>query len=419
MTDTNDNDTTNNDNDNGDNDDDDDGWQVQRDAHKAVGDAAFRSSQFAQAIHHYTTALALDPTNHILLSNRSAAYLQHGNMVSRALHDAQACVAADPAFAKGYSRLGAALQALGRWGPAKEAYDKVLTMDASNAAARKGLTDCDHKLMELQQQQQQQQQPTSTTGSTTSKATGDDDDLLDDFFDDLEAVTTTTAIEAPTSPGALAATPKLSKHNNIGTAATQIERLLAPNHKWRNLNPFHVLDLPHTCTKEDISKRYKAISLLLHPDKCTLPQSTEAFAEIQRAKLQLDDEDKHRHVCALIAEGIKLGAEAFAKQKDTTAMKPTTSTATATDDIMTLEELQMRETQRIFAQVEFKRIEVEERERKNERRERDQEELEVQKERKERAFDKSWRQEERVGKRVGNWRDFEKETKKKGKTMGS
>jgi hypothetical protein len=98
-------------------------------------------------------------------------------------------------------------------------------------------------------------------------------------------------------------------------------------------------------------------------------------------------------------------------------MKPSITTTT-TDAIMTLEELQMRETQRIFAHVEFKRKEVEERERKNEQRERDQEELEVQKERKERAFDKSWRQEERVGKRVGNWRDFEKKgTKKKGKTM--
>jgi len=119
------------------------------------------------------------------------------------------------------------------------------------------------------------------------------------------------------------------------------------------------------------------------------------------------DLDKLRHVRALADEGMKAGATLFQKQsKSMTTMNTVT---------LSLEELQTRETLRIFAEVEMKRKEVEERERKYEQRERDQEESELHKEKKERAFDKSWRQEERVGKRVGNWRDFEKKAKKKSK----
>lgn len=71
-----------------------------------------------------------------------------------------------------------------------------------------------------------------------------------------------------------------------------------------------------------------------------------------------------------------------------------------------LEELKETEVMRIFAQVEQKRREVEERERKFEQRTQQQEDEEEAKERKSRQFDKSWRKEDRVDKRVGNWRDF-------------
>jgi DnaJ homolog subfamily C member 8 len=366
-------------------------WRVQCDAHKALGDDAFRAAQYPDAIRHYTTALCLDPTNHVLLSNRSAARLHQGES-SKAFHDATACVKAAPAeFTKGYSRLGAALQALKRWKPAKEAYQHVLNVDPNNAAAKQGLQDCNNRLKE--------QEPTPTQSTPIPKT--EEKDLLDDFFDEVETTTTitteTTNSDSTTTP--TTTTPSLlqiqTKH--VGTASSQIDRLMAPNFKWRNLNPFTVLDIPPTATTDDISRRYKALSLLLHPDKCAaVPFAQEAYDQVQRSKQQLDDEDKRRHVCALMEEGRKMGAALFQRDKS-----------------MTLEEFQTRETHRIFAQVEMKRTEVEKRERNYERRERDHEESELQKEKKERAFDKSWRQEDRVGKRVGNWRDFEKQANKK------
>lgn len=64
---------------------------------------------------HRVRALALVPDNAVLLSNLSAAHL--GNKAwGAALAAAERCLAADPAFLKGYGRKAAALQGLIRWG---------------------------------------------------------------------------------------------------------------------------------------------------------------------------------------------------------------------------------------------------------------------------------------------------------------
>jgi hypothetical protein len=113
----------------------------------------------------------------------------------------------------------------------------------------------------------------------------------------------------------------------------------------------------------------------------------------------LNNEDKARHVRGLVEQGVRKGKQVWqqeGKKKGTT-----------------LQEVQEKEVQRIFAQIEFQRREVEKRERKQEQRERQQEEDELLKERKERQFDKNWREENRVDKRIGNWRDFQKKKKPK------
>ena len=50
-------------------------WEVQRDELKSTGDTHFRLKAYALAIQAYQDALQLDPTNHIILSNKSAAHL--------------------------------------------------------------------------------------------------------------------------------------------------------------------------------------------------------------------------------------------------------------------------------------------------------------------------------------------------------
>uniref|UniRef100_A0ACD5UCJ7 Uncharacterized protein n=1 Tax=Avena sativa TaxID=4498 RepID=A0ACD5UCJ7_AVESA len=105
---------------------------------KAKGNAAFSAGRFEEAARHFGDAIALAPDNHVLYSNRSAAYASLGRY-KEALADAERTVALRPDWAKGYSRLGAARLGLGDPAAAVEAYEKGLALEPSNAALKDGL----------------------------------------------------------------------------------------------------------------------------------------------------------------------------------------------------------------------------------------------------------------------------------------
>jgi translocation protein SEC72 len=66
-----------------------------------------------------------------VLSNRSAAYLESGDLVS-ALTDAEAVIQLKKPWSKGHFRKAKALMALGRMTEAKEAVQYGLQFDPSN-----------------------------------------------------------------------------------------------------------------------------------------------------------------------------------------------------------------------------------------------------------------------------------------------
>ncbi|KAJ9706818.1 hypothetical protein PVL29_002006 [Vitis rotundifolia] len=107
---------------------------------KAKGNAAFSSGDFSAAVRHFSDAIALAPTNHVLYSNRSAAYASL-QQYSEALADAKKTVELKPDWSKGYSRLGAAHQGLGHLDDAVSAYKKGLEIDPNNQALKSGLAD--------------------------------------------------------------------------------------------------------------------------------------------------------------------------------------------------------------------------------------------------------------------------------------
>lgn len=378
-------------------------WQVQRDYHKQQGDRAFKCHGYKTAIDEYTKAIDFDPELVTLYSNRSAAYLKNGEK-SKALKDAEKCVELDPTFAKGYSRLAAALHSLKRYEKAKQAYEQVLKLDAHNVVAKQGIEDCQREIEESEKRRKQHMEemiqdvaPGTAITSKETDASADGDDLLDDFFNEVAEV----AKKKPKEDVQPEATNAIRNDREVlGTSKDQIERLLASNYEWRNLNPFYVLQLPSTATEDDINRRYKALSLLLHPDKNGGSERAQlAYDQVQKAKTTLNDPDRARHARMLIEEGMKQGEHIWAKSDKKKAES--------------LESVQEKEIMRIFAQIEMKRREVEQRERKYEQRERAHEAEAEEKERKSRQFDKQWRDEERVDKRVGNWRTFEKKKKRK------
>ena len=74
-------------------------------AAKEAGNAFFKKSDKENAIKMYTIAITYQPENHLLYSNRSAAYQSKGSW-AEALTDAQKCVQLDETFFKGWLHMG-------------------------------------------------------------------------------------------------------------------------------------------------------------------------------------------------------------------------------------------------------------------------------------------------------------------------
>ncbi|ETI19952.1 hypothetical protein G647_08967 [Cladophialophora carrionii CBS 160.54] len=108
------------------------------DALKAEGNKAFAAKDFKTAVDKFSQAIELDPTNHVLYSNRSGAYASLKDYQA-ALDDANKTTELKPDWAKGWGRKGAAQHGLGDLVGAKDAFEEALKLDPSNAQAQQGL----------------------------------------------------------------------------------------------------------------------------------------------------------------------------------------------------------------------------------------------------------------------------------------
>ncbi|KIV82502.1 hypothetical protein PV11_04606 [Exophiala sideris] len=115
------------------------------DALKAEGNKAFAAKDFNLAVEKFTQAIELDPTNHVLYSNRSGAYASLRDY-EHALEDAEKTTEIKPDWAKGWGRKGAAQHGLGDLIGAKDAFDEALKLDPSNAQAKSGLEAVDRAI---------------------------------------------------------------------------------------------------------------------------------------------------------------------------------------------------------------------------------------------------------------------------------
>lgn len=112
---------------------------------KAKGNAALQAEKFEEAIQHYTEAIKIDSNNHILYSNRSAAFAKVGKY-AESLQDAEKTIDLKSDWAKGYSRKGAALELLNRQEEAIKTYEQGLKHDPSNQLLIDALKNCKDNL---------------------------------------------------------------------------------------------------------------------------------------------------------------------------------------------------------------------------------------------------------------------------------
>jgi stress-induced-phosphoprotein 1 len=105
---------------------------------KDLGNNEFRNGNYQSAIKYFDEAIEKDSDNHILYSNRSAAYLSSGNG-QKAFEDADKCVNLEPTWAKGYGRRGAALHMLKKYEEAISSFEEGLKLESDNSYLKSGL----------------------------------------------------------------------------------------------------------------------------------------------------------------------------------------------------------------------------------------------------------------------------------------
>lgn len=99
---------------------------------------------------------------------------------------------------------------------------------------------------------------------------------------------------------------EIEKRDSVLTPKQQIERLLRPGSTYFNLNPFEVLQVEPETPLDEVKKKYRRFSILVHPDKNQddAERAQQAFEIINRAWKTLES-DETRQKCMDIIEEAK------------------------------------------------------------------------------------------------------------------
>lgn len=429
---------------------------------KVEGDTAYRAKLFLKATHFYTLALSINHRNAIILSNRSAAHLSNDETF-RAVSDAHKCIAILPNFLKSNSRLATATLALGRYNESIYLFQKKLKLNGIHEFAKNRLKVCQRCLICRFKRNKELLYmasdcidihshilPTRNQATRLNKRINTNNfagfdfnekyinistderpcdkinnaELLSDFFNDVDHEISCNKIKSfENSQHSIDKSIFIKKFPeksikfikqqrlSLGTKAYQVNRIICSNNKWYNLNPFRVLDIPLYESTEALSYRQKALCLLLHPDKSYSGLKNileEAFEYIQIATTLFQNPNKILYTRNLITEGMIRGLKDYntsmvERKKLGLAKLPTSSH----EEKIVLDQYHQKAILKIFAEMEDKRIDVEKRRWCFKQRERVKEDGERKKTLKEREFEKHWRSESRVERRVGNWKKFQ------------
>ncbi|KIO23373.1 hypothetical protein M407DRAFT_244802 [Tulasnella calospora MUT 4182] len=182
----------------------------------------------------------------------------------------------------------------------------------------------------------------------------------------------------------------------------EVERIM----KSFRLNPYAILDLEPGATDTEIKKKYRSLSLFIHPDKASHAQASEAFDRLKKAESELSDKTKRDEL-----DGVYVQARAL-------VLKTLSLPSTISDDDPKVRELQPGLKERIQQQTKELLINEEVRRRTavklamaNEGLEAKKKEEEVLQRKRKAEDDKAW--EEGREQRVDSWRAFASGKKKK------
>ena len=165
------------------------------------------------------------------------------------------------------------------------------------------------------------------------------------------------------------------------------------------MNPFEVLMLPSDATDDQIKRKYRSLTILIHPDKCKLPRASDAFHILEESYTTLMDPDKKRYFQRILIEAqerVQIARDKENKARAKKGLRPLPE-ENLENEIRTMIETIMNE-------IEEKKKYAEKMQFAYKKRERDQKEEEKEKEEREKKFQKEW--ESCRDKRVKNWNRF-------------
>ena len=83
---------------------------------------------------------------------------------------------------------------------------------------------------------------------------------------------------------------KVTSEDNKFTQDYQMQRLLGTTF----VNPYDILEVGAEASEEEVKKKFRMLSILVHPDKCRHEKAADAFHLLEQAYKQLMDPEKRR-----------------------------------------------------------------------------------------------------------------------------
>ncbi|KAK0161218.1 hypothetical protein PV327_009713 [Microctonus hyperodae] len=204
---------------------------------------------------------------------------------------------------------------------------------------------------------------------------------------------------------------EIEKRDAVLTPKQQIDRLLRPGSSYFNLNPFEVLQIDPETTIDEVKKKYRRMSILVHPDKNQddAERAQQAFEIVNKAWKTLENEET-RAKCMDVIEEAKARTDHMILEKKKKSKKESKESG----NISTMLEEETEQgyahavwvmTMKLFADMERRRRELATRDAEQRKRKRE-EELSAEAQA---AMEKEWQRnfEESRQSRVDSWKAFQ------------